>query len=356
MWVECTNDVSARRFLCLVLFEVLLAAPAFAGDGTAVVVVAVPESTDAAMVEALHRLRGEATAVGFEVRLVSLSKDRTSAAELDRLWTEAHPAAVVTLAPADGPEGGARSLDVTFADHPGADGVSVAHLTAADAGEERRADVILAVRAVDFIRARMFDALVDRRDDARREGRADAAAAVGASPLRQSRFHAAAGVLVLAPALGFAPSVTPSLALGYLPWPWLRLRAIGFGLGTRPTRQSKLGQVSLDQSFVGADVALLARRWWRLQPLVSLSAGEYWVQVQGEASAGNVLGRTLTRSSPAAEANLGLALDLGRGFACEIQAGTLWLQSRVHVATETEDLGSVGRPAVLVGLMLSAAF
>ncbi len=354
--VKWGHDVRAWQILCFGLLGGLLAPPAFAGEGSAVVVVAMPESADAAMVEALHRLRGEATAVGFEVRLVSLSKDRTSAAELDRLWAESHPAAVVTLAPAGGPEDGGRSLDVSFAGHPGADGVSVAHLTADDAGDEGRADVILAVRAVDFIRARMFDALVDRRDDPRRAEQAQISAATAAPTLRQSRFYVAAGVMVLGPAPGFSPSVTPSLALGYLPRPWLRLRAVGFGLGTESTRQSKLGQVSLDQRFVGVDLALLARRWWRLQPLVSLSAGEYWVEVRGEASSGEVLGWTVTRSSPAAAVNLGLVVDVGRGFACEIQAGTLWLQNRVHVATEIEDLGNVGRPAAFLGLLLNAVF
>jgi hypothetical protein len=198
----------------------------------------------------------------------------------------------------------------------------------------------------------MFDTLVDRGVETRRaESERNEVAPPRPNP---ERLHAAVGVMVLDSPLG--ASLAPRVGFGYLPWPWLRVRALAFGLGSKPARASTMGQVSLDPRFVGGELALLTRRWWRVQPTLSVSAGKYWAQVRGEANTVTVEGQSITRSSPAASASLGLALDLGHGVACELSLGMLWLQNRIRIATQAEDVGSVGPASDFAGLMVNADF
>lgn len=339
-----------KAFICFILLQTAFGRPTRAAEAPAVIVVAVPANADATIVEALHRLRGEASAVGFEVRLVS--SDRMSDAQLEELRAASHAAAVVTMAL---PEGATtRSLDVTFAARPGASEISIAHIAADDVTDKQRGDVVLAVRAVDFIRARMFDTLVDRGVETRRAEADHTEEPV--VPARRNRFHLSGGSLLLGSAPHFGPSITPRIGIGYLPWSWLRARAVAFGLGSKPTRESTMGQVSLDPRFVGAELTLLTRHWWRLKPVLSLSGGEYWVDLRGEAKSANIVGQLVTRSTPAASISLGLAFAVGHGLSCELVAGTLLLQRRVHIATETEDLGTLGDQTAFAGLMVNADF
>ena len=71
----------------LVVFGLLQAgvADSSAADGgaPALVVVALPAEADPAILEALHRLRGEATSVGFEVRLVGPATESLTLEQLE---------------------------------------------------------------------------------------------------------------------------------------------------------------------------------------------------------------------------------------------------------------------------------
>lgn len=322
------------------------------GDGgsPALVLVALPVSTDAAMVEALHRLRGEATSVGFDVRLVSRSDALT--ARLDGLWAEWHPAAVVTFARREAGERGLRSLEVTFQERATGK-VSVAQITAPEDGDgEGRAEVIVAVRAVDFIRARMFDTLVGWR--------VEPPASVVAPPpppprAPPPRFSVAGGLALLGTPSVFAPSFLPRMSAGYAPTSWLRIAVAAAGLGTRPERATDLGTVSLDQRLLTAEAVWTGPVWHRLQPLATVAGGAYWVTVRGDGSGSN-LGRTVTLSSPAGLTTVGLAVHAGAHVTGELAAGALWLQNRVDVATSSAGLGSVGRPTGFGAVSLAATF
>jgi hypothetical protein len=317
----------------------------------ALVVVALPENANQAILEALNRLRGEAISVGFEVRLVDAATEAASLAQAGSLWAGLRPAAVVAFARPDDSVQAPHSLDVTFLDRASGK-TSVAHLTAGDVADaQERADVIIAVRAVDFIRARMFDTLVGRR----------VAPAPSPPPREDTRvrpYHLAAGVSVLGTPSGFTPSLAARIAVGYRPAKWLRVGASALGLGSKPQRESRVGKVSLDQRFLGLDLTLLGREWHRWQPMVELGGGEYWVVVQGEPTSPNV-GKTVTLASPGAAASVGLALHILPYLALELRGGTLWLQSQVQVRVQGTDdtyLGSLGRPIWLGSVGLGASF
>lgn len=339
----------------LVVFGLLQAgvADSSAADGgaPALVVVALPAEADPAILEALHRLRGEATSVGFEVRLVGPATESLTLEQLDRLWAGLRPAAVVAFARPDEKAPAPRALDVTFRDR-GSGKTSVAHLTAGELVDaQERADVIIAVRAVDFIRARMFDTLAGRRPEP-----APPPPPPTTVPIR--RYHLAAGLAVLGTPSGFAPSFAARLAVGYRPTGWLRIGATAFGLGSEPRRESTAGRVGLDQRFVGADVTLLGPLWRRFQPMLEVGGGEYWVVVRGDGTLPNV-GRTVTLSSPGAATSVALALGILPSLALELRGGALWLQSQVQVRVQgTNDtyLGSLGRPLWFGGLVLAASY
>jgi hypothetical protein len=326
----------------LVLFGFLAAAssgaaPRPSGPDPALVLVALPPNADPAILEALNRLRGEAMSVGFEVRLVDTGADPRVLDRLEGALAGLRPAAVVTVARPDPGQEGRGTLDVTFIDQSSGK-ISVAHFTAVEVADvQERGDVIIAVRAVDFIRARMFDALAGRRVPP-----APPPAPPPPPAPRVRRYHVAAGVAVLGTPSGFAPSVAPRLAVGYWLAEWLRLGIMAEGLGSEPGRRSEAGQVRLDQRFLGAAVTLASPSWHRGRLLLDMGGGEYWVTAHGDATAPYV-GRAITLSSPGALASAGLAIALWPHVAVELRGGTLWLHSEAHVsATEDIYLGSLG--------------
>jgi hypothetical protein len=316
------------------------AAIAERGDsGTpALVVVALPANANGAILEALNRLRGEAISVGFEVRLVDATTESMTLAELDGLSRGMRPAAVVAFA---GPEGGAktaRSLDVWFLDRASGT-TSVAHLTTeeyADAAD--RSEVILAVRAVDFIRARMFDTLAGRQSEPpRSSARPDSA--------RPRRNYLGAGIQVLGGTSGFSPSLASQVEVGYRWIDWGRIGVTAFGFGTQAQNVGGSRRVNLDPRFLGASLTLLGGAWRRLRPMLEVGAGEFWVRVRGEAQFPDV-GLTYTKSSPGANVALGMAVEILPRLVLEVRAGSLWLQHRVQVhSTADTYLGTMGWPA-----------
>jgi hypothetical protein len=338
--------------LASILLGVLFAGPAAVAAPSApepaVVLVALPEQADPAILEALNRLRGEAMSVGFEVRLLQAGGAASSQKQAGAGLAGPPPAAVVTVVRPDPGEQGSGALDVTFLD--GSTGkTSVAHVTAGEVGGAReRADVIAAVRAVDFIRARMFDALAVRR-----------VAPSAPPPIVERgprRFSVAAGVAVLGTPSGFAPAVLPRLALGYAVAGWLRVGISAQGLGSRPGRQTDAGRVDLEQRYLGAEVALSSPPWRRLRLLAELGGGEYWVTVRGDPTA-PYLGRSITLASAGAIACAGISASLAPRLSLGLRGGTLWLFSEARIsATDETYLGTLGRPLWFGDASLAVAF
>jgi len=324
------------------------------GRGTEpLLVVAVPSHTTGAMLEALNRLRGEAASVGFAVRVVDSDAEALPLLSLEKHSRSLQPAAVVTLT---GMTEGAEphSLDISFFDR-GTGRFSVAHVVANDPGTADRDEVVMAVRAVDFIRARMLETLTSKQMDAA-PSKPPPASPQASPPLR--RKYLAAGLGVLGNRSGFSPAWTPQLEAGYRSMPWLRVGVMVLGRGSRPQLDDSKanGSVGIDQTFVGLSATLLGREWYGLQPAFELGGGEYWVTVRGSAEL-PAIGQTTTLSSPGAFASAGLALKVLPFLAVEAHAGTLWLQNRPEIeSTPHNHLASLGRPIWLGRLHVAASF
>jgi hypothetical protein len=318
---------------------------------TAVVVVALPANANRAILEALNRLRGEATSVGFEVRLIDATTEAMTLAQLDALSRGLRPAAVVAFAGPEGSAAKAHSLDVWFLDRASGK-TSVAHLTAEEyADAVDRGEVVLAVRAVDFIRARMFDTLAGRQaEPVRPEARQDIA--------RVRRGYVGAGMNVLGGTSGFSPTVAPQIEAGYRWTDWGRIGVNAFGFGGQAENSGASARIKLDPRFVGANLTLLGGAWRRLQPMLEVGAGQFWVRVRSQVQSLNVgQEQDFTMSSLAANAAVGVAVNLLPYLALEARGGTLWLQRQVIVNfNERTYLGTMGRPAWFGSARLGIAF
>ncbi|GEM_PF-1454290 len=333
--------------------------PGAAGEGAApdsggaVIAVAIPEGQNSAMQEALNRLRGEALSVGFEVRFIHADIPLTPAAQLETLAPGPRTAAVVVFAntvDATPPEVPVHQLDVWFLDRASGK-TSVAHLHVSDE-EMDRADVVLAVRAVDFIRARMFDTLANRLATA---APPPSPAPPRPAPTARDRVSVAGGLAVLATSSGFSPSLLPYIEAGYQLRSWVRATVSALGLGTRPTLQAQEGLVRVDQSFIGLGLTFTHWHWWRFLPHAELGAGAYHLVAEGIANSG-FQGQRMTAWALGGRAALGVTASLSRHFFFDVAAGSLWLMPEPRLYSLTTFVASTGRPSWIGTALAGARF
>jgi len=306
------------------------------------VAVALPPNITPAMKESLSRLKGEALSVGFEVRFIQTDTPDAPLAHLEMLTQGMGPAAVVAFASQADPAGAtARQLDVWFLDRATGK-TSVARLRTVE-GEEDRAEVILAVRAVDFIRARMFDTLAQRRLEP------------APRPPAPGRFFVATGVALWHAFAGFPASLLPTAHVGFAPWPSLRLQGEIQAFGTRATHHGREGLIRLEQRFMGVGATWTQVAWPRVRPLASLALGHYHADVDGQPTAG-FQGQHLAFSCLAAKLAAGLSLPLPRHAEASATVGTLWLAKHPLFYSVATEVGRVGRPSYTAELTLGMVF
>jgi hypothetical protein len=322
-----------------------------ATPSSTVIAVILPSAPDASMLEALNRLRGEADSVGFELRLVEAVADAEPRTQLDSVARGLAPAAVVALVGKPGAAGSPSapigSIDVWFLDRATAR-TSVGHLTVDDdAGD--RSELLLAVRVVDFIRARMFDSLVRNLAETRAKRRQ-----VVAHDL-EGRGFVAAGMASTGSFSGYSPAWLPSLELGYTARRWLRLSLGASGLGTQPRRETTAGSATMDQKLLTFSAAFMARTWWRLLPVAEVGACAYFVAVHGEGFSGNV-SHDPSGWSPGAFASVGLGLILTPHLLLQLSGGGMLLSRQPKVFIADVEVASTGRPAWLATALLGVTF
>ena len=323
-----------------------------AAPNSAVIAVLIPRVANNSMLDALTRLRGEAASVGFEIRLVERPGEMAPIGQLDVVAREIAPAAVVALVenpdgqrPADSPLG---AIDVWFLDRSTGK-TSVGHLTVdLDAGD--RAEVALAVRVVDFIRARMFDSLVRTQTVTKDKPQPAAAYA------NEGRRYVAAGFVGTGSFAGFSPALLPFLEAGYRIRPWLRL-ALGLGVfGTQPRRAlPSAGSATMDEILGVASVSVMAPPRWRLVPYVQSGASVFYVAVHGNASSG-YLGHDRTAWSPGWFGAAGIAVILSAHVVLQASGGAMLLLREPKVVIAEVEIARTGRPAWLGNTLLGVTF
>ncbi len=276
-----------------------------------------PAEVDDTIAEALNRMRGELVAEGFDVSEVGTLPQPPplpGGAE--------GPAADATLATIDlSVEEGADIVDLRVIDQ--LTNKTVIRRTPVERGASSHTAEVLAVRAVELLRASLLELLLESRpsEPAVRAPNAEAThaskwAAQGLPREREPVWGVEAGATVLADFGGIPPAVLGLARLRRTVFGPLALRATVAGLGTRPRVQSG----NLGSATVSQDIGLLecvASLWEGaiVHPVLSIGAGALYTSVDGHASY-----PYQARSGPtsawaaAADGSVGLEVRLGRHF------------------------------------------
>jgi hypothetical protein len=318
-------------------------APASTPVSSAIVVV-VPAAATAPLREALSRLRGEAESVGFAIHLVEAPAGVDPPGQLAQVAAIMSPASVVALVePAQGPPLGA--IDVWFLDRTSGK-TSVGHLLVEDEAGDR-AELVLAVRVVDFIRARMFDSLV--RSSAKKPSTpVPRHEAVGA-------HFVAVGIATTGSFSGLSASLMPSVQAGYGVRSWLHVIVGGAGFGTKPSRETTAGSATVDEKLLVLGAKLRARTWWRFFPAATAGLSTLFMSVHGEGKPG-YLGHEGSAWSPGLFASAGMGVVIASHVQLFISGGGTLLLRQPKVFINDVEVARTGRPAWLADALLGVSF
>lgn len=325
------------------------------GPPSTLIAVIVPDAATASMLDALNRLRGEATLVGFQIRLVESLPGATPQAKLERVARDLSPAAVVTLSSAgQGTDNSMdnkpaiRAVDIWFLDRASGK-ISVGHLSVdEDAGD--RVEQALAVGVVDFIRARMFDSLVQ----ASVESTVERPRSLPPIPLH--RYQVSAGLETLGSFSGFSPALLPVLETSLALRPWFRLSLAAAGLGSQIRKRATAGSVEIEQHLFKAGTTFvsppLGRRWY-LNAETGLAL--LLLTIRGEGDSGYA-GQNPSGTALGVHGSVGVMLVLTSRVVLQSSLGTLWQFREQQVFIADDQVASTGRPTWLASAMLGVMF
>jgi hypothetical protein len=226
------------------------------------------------------------------------------------------------------------------------------------ASADRRISEILAIRAVELLRASLVELLLEKQRPTPasappppqvQHGVKQAAAAPPAPwslalEIGASTFGGWGG---LGPTL--APAARLRLALAERFW----LRLTGLGLGTRPSVQTALGAASVSQNLVLLELAAWLRPRRVLQPLVSLGLGAERVAVAGSTGSPSYQGANHARWFAAGDVGTGVSLRLGTHWELQLEAHALFAVPRPAVRFLDVEVAWTGQPTLLAILTLA---
>jgi hypothetical protein len=334
---------SASRWAVAFVLAPLLVAPEARANAPRVAIV---RPADAVAVEAVTRIQGELTSVGFEVTVLVRSGQADPRREVEVAAREQGADAALSIV--DTAE--EHTADVWIADRLTGKTV-VKHLEVS--GADARASAALAVQVVELLRGSLLDLLfrrsgsgvpeAPRRPEVTKwvEGLADQTAWLGLE----------VGPAVLDSFAGIGPSVMAEVRVGYrLDASWVGRVSIALPI-TRPQVGTALGNATVGQSLSLLELVHVFRPGAVLRPTVSAGAGAYRVEVGGS-GLGPYVGRSEGFWGAAADVGLGVALRLGQHIAVSAEThGTLMFPYPAIQLADTE-VGHVGRPALLAGIGL----
>jgi hypothetical protein len=357
------------------LFDVRFVAGALAGAiaggiGTAAAATRValvrPSPASPAVSEALTRIEGELAADGFDVVLVDSAaeapKDAARDTSPDDDGAQASISFVVDTA--------ARTAELRVVDR--LTNKAVVRRTPIDETDASRAAQVLAVRAVELLRASLLELMIEAEPPAsqvagaapstppeadRRQAKAWAAKALpDRTEPPPSRWSLEAGAAVLASAGGVGPAVVSVVRGRFAFVRVLALRATLAGLGTEPRVDAPTGTGSASVAQELGLLEIVARPWPRgwLRPTFSAGAGALYTSVDGQASAPYV-SRHSSEWSAAADAGAGAELALGDRLALALEVHVLIAQPYPVVRFLDDEAARAGDPSILGTLTLSGS-
>jgi hypothetical protein len=345
---------ASRVFLLLAALASLPTARSALASPTRVALMR-PSTASPEVTQALTRIEGELTADGFEVVLVDSARV-DPAAPIGDLGRDAGALASIDLLV----DTAARTAELRVVDR--LTNKAVVRRTPIDETDTSKAAEILAVRAVELLRASLLELLIEAGDGPRAAPRASEAEARQASKWasralsseRPSRWALEAGAAVVASVGGIGPAVLSVLRGRFAFARALTLRATLAGLGTQPRIEAPTGSAVIGQDM--GLIELVAAPWSaspppRLRPAFSLGIGTLYTSVDGQAGFPYV-GRRDSQWALAADAGLGLVLQMSQRFAVALEVHALLARPYPIVRFLDDEAAHGGEPSTLATLTL----
>jgi hypothetical protein len=275
-----------------------------------------PEASLPSARKALNLIQGELTGDGFDVVLVESPEE-------------------VQSPPAGSPDGRAlASIEVTVdEDGRGAElrvvdrltSKTVTRRTSVDSVETDQVAHVLAVRAVELLRASLVELLMQepakpaplvQKDQANRASRW---VARSLDQDRRSTWGFDAGAAGLIGFGGVQPALLSLLRVRAAVHRSLQLRATFAGLGTQPLVSSALGSARLSEDLGLIEGVFVLWPASVVHPIVSLGAGAMYVSADGQAALPYDKGVENSAWGFVVDAGTGVTLRLGRSFDLDIE-------------------------------------
>ncbi|WP_437580456.1 hypothetical protein [Sorangium sp. So ce887] len=313
-----------------------------------------PGAADPSISEALIRIRGELVADGFDVELLDAQSASAPRPTMDDAGQQAGSAALIGLFLA--PDGQAAELWVV---DPRTNETLVRQIDTRGEAREHIVEV-LAVRAVELLRASLLELLMSSRRSA-----APAAAPPPSEvsrqvprraersldPPRRSMWGVELGGGLLASPGGIGPALLLIARLRVAPPGPIEGRLSLAGLGTAPRVAGPQGSATVQQRFGLVELAALPWPELRLRPRFSVGLGALHVAVDGEAS-WPYRGVHSAQWAFAADAGAGVEFGIVRRLDVVVEAHALVAHPYPVVRFVETEAARGARPALLGSLSL----
>jgi hypothetical protein len=263
------------------MFALVLRALPAAADAPRVLLVR-PAEAEPPVSAALIRVRGELIADGFEVALVEAKSGMTSAAAMAEAEDDPSSATVGLFLSSDG-----KSAELWVVDRLTGKTVVRRVSTAEEPTDEL--SQILAVRAVELLRASLLELVVAQPENKRvpraspeTSRRATEWAERPLAPKRRWAIEVGPGVVFTHP--GRVGVGVVGVARGRMAFTrYAGARVSLGGLGTRPELSVREGTARIQQSWALGELVISPWPAWRVVPVVTLGAGVTNLAVEGDA-------------------------------------------------------------------------
>ena len=335
--------------------------PGAALADTALVALVRPNASAPSATEALNRIQGELTAEGFDVVLVDA------------------PIVLAPLSPASDARG-PGSAAVAVADRDAVASIelvvdtreraaelrvidrvtnkTVTRRTAIEAPEGPQFAQVLAVRAVELLRASLVELLILSHPPSSAVpaaavqvvvDRARTWVASAPHPRPQPSFGFDAGTAVLGGFGGIAPALLGVLRVRRALGRSFQLRATLAGLGTQPTVTASSGSASVAQQL--GLVELVASPWADrvVHPVASVGVGPFFVSVDGQAAAPYAAEQS-SGWSVAIDSGVGGEVRLSDHFDISLEAHAFFTRPEQVTRFVGQEQARVGEPSLLFTL------
>ncbi len=298
---------------------------------------------------ALVRVQGELVADGFEVVSLEVAPGATSASAMQQAESSSTSTTVGLFLSADG-----KSAELWVVDR--LTNKTVVRRVATGDEAETTLPEVLALKAVELLRASLLELVVERNAAAARSKQAllaeEHASEWAARPLASVHKWALETGAAAIWSPGEVDAAFESAArVRFAAHEQLQARVSFTGLGTQPQVRGPGGSAQLNQWYGLAEGVFIPMPKLLTRPILSLGIGTFHTSIKGEA-AFPYQGLQASRWAFAADAGVGVGVRLAARLELSVEAHALWLMPKPVVRFVSDDGPRVGAPGVVGSLTL----